>query len=58
MRAIENADVAPRPNETSAVADRHAAMTKLIQRWNALKAQDMPKLNGQLKQAGLAELAE
>jgi hypothetical protein len=58
MREIEGADVAPTPTQTAAVTDRHAALIKLIERWNALKTTDMPKLNGQLKQAGLPELAE
>ncbi len=58
MREIESADVAPMPTQAAAIADRHAALTKLIERWNALKTTDVRKLNGQLKQAGLVELAE
>jgi hypothetical protein len=58
MREIEGADVAPTRTQAAAIADRHAALIKLIERWNALKTTDMPKLNGQLKQAGLPELAE
>jgi len=37
MRAIENADVAPTTQMAAAVADRHAALRKLMTRWTELK---------------------
>jgi photosystem II stability/assembly factor-like uncharacterized protein len=39
MRAIENADVAPTTQMAAAVADRHAALRKLMARWTELKGQ-------------------
>src|SRR5260370_22146787 len=37
MRAIENADAAPTTQMAAAVADRHAAVAKLIAEWTQLK---------------------
>ncbi|MGI8745362.1 MAG: glycoside hydrolase [Bryobacteraceae bacterium] len=53
MQSLEGADVAPSTQSTAAVADRHAAMAKLLQRWNALKTADLADLNRQLTQANL-----
>lgn len=58
MRDIENADVAPSSALAAAVRDRRAAMSRLVVRWNALKAQELPKLNAQLKAATLPEIVE
>ena len=58
LRDIDNADVAPGTPIATAVADRRAAMAKLMARWNSLKSADLTKLNGQLKQANLPVISE
>jgi hypothetical protein len=58
MRNIENADLAPTAPTVAAVAGRRGAMARLTSRWNALKSSDLPKLNTQLRQANLPEIAE
>jgi hypothetical protein len=37
--------------------DRRKAMAGLLQRWAAMKSQDLATLNTQLKQAGLSEIS-
>ncbi|MGA2267554.1 MAG: glycoside hydrolase [Bryobacteraceae bacterium] len=54
MRLLEGADVAPTTQAAAAVADRRAALAKLIERWNALKIKELADLNARLKQANLA----
>jgi hypothetical protein len=56
MRLIQEADVAPTTQAVAASADRRKAMASLLQRWAAMKSQDLAALNAQLKQAGLSEL--
>jgi photosystem II stability/assembly factor-like uncharacterized protein len=56
MRLIQEADVAPTTQAVAASADRRKAMASLLQRWAAMKSQDLANLNTQLKQAGLSEL--
>jgi hypothetical protein len=56
MRLIQEADVAPTTQAVAASADRRKAMASLLQRWAAMKSQDLVTLNTQLKQAGLSEL--
>jgi hypothetical protein len=56
MRLIQGADVAPTTQALAAAADRRKAVAGLLQRWSAIKAQDLPTLNSQLKQAGLLEI--
>ncbi len=56
MRAIEEADDAPTSQAAAAVADRRASLAKLTLRWNALKTEDLAKLNAQLKAASLPEV--
>jgi photosystem II stability/assembly factor-like uncharacterized protein len=53
MRSIESADVAPTTQAIAAVADRRAAMAKLMARWTALKNHDLADLNATLKQSNL-----
>src|SRR5207247_1925091 len=53
MRSIESADAAPTTQAVAAVADRRAAMAKLMARWTALKNRDLADLNVQLKQSNL-----
>ena len=53
MRLIQGADVAPTTQAVAAAADRRKAMAGLLQRWAAIKAQDLANLNMQLKAANL-----
>ncbi|MGZ4855184.1 MAG: hypothetical protein ACXVKH_08115, partial [Candidatus Angelobacter sp.] len=50
------ADVAPSTQAAAAVADLEKQLPPLMDRWNAVKAQDLPALNKQLKDASLPEL--
>jgi hypothetical protein len=52
----QSADVAPTAQVAAAAADRRKALAALMERWSTLKAQDLPALNGQLKQANLPEV--
>ncbi len=56
MGVLQQADVAPTSQVVTATGDRRAAAAKTMAEWNALKSQDVPALNTQLKQAGLPEL--
>ena len=56
MRMIQGADVAPTTQAVAAAADRRRAMTGLLQRWTAMKTQDLSNLNMQLKRAGQSEV--
>jgi hypothetical protein len=40
----------------AAAAERRKSMAGLMQRWSAIKAQDLTQLNTQLKQAGVSEV--
>jgi hypothetical protein len=40
----------------AAAADRRKTMASLLQRWAAMKTQDLANLNTQLKQAGQSEV--
>jgi photosystem II stability/assembly factor-like uncharacterized protein len=53
---FQEADVAPSSQAAAAVADLQKQLPPLIDRWNAVKAQDLPALNKQLKDSNLPEL--
>ena len=53
---FQEADVAPSTQAAAAVADLQKQVPPLMERWNAMKAQDIPALNKQLKNANLPEL--
>jgi photosystem II stability/assembly factor-like uncharacterized protein len=53
---FQEADVAPSTQAAAAVADLEKQLPPLMERWNAVKAQDLPALNKQLKDASLPEL--
>ena len=57
MTQLQQADVAPTTQLTAAVADRRAALAKLMQQWTALKGAELSALNAQLKQASLPEIS-
>jgi hypothetical protein len=53
---FQEADVAPSTQAAVAVADLAKQLPPLMERWNAVKAQDLPALNKQLKDASLPQL--
>ena len=53
---FQEADVAPSTQAAAAVADLEKQLPPLMDRWNAVKSQDLPALNKQLKGANLLEL--
>ncbi|MDQ6760053.1 MAG: glycoside hydrolase [Acidobacteriota bacterium] len=53
MQSLQEADVAPNAASVAAVAERRAALSKLMQRWSALKASDVVSLNEKLTQENL-----
>jgi len=56
IRLLEAADVAPTTQLAAAVADRRAALARVMARWTALKGAELAALNAQLKGANLAEV--
>jgi hypothetical protein len=53
---FQEADVAPSTQAAAGVADLQKQLPPLMQRWSAVKSQDLPALNQQLKDANLPEL--
>jgi hypothetical protein len=53
---FQEADVAPSTQAAAAIADLEKQLLPLMERWKAVKAQDLPALNKQLKDASLPEL--
>jgi photosystem II stability/assembly factor-like uncharacterized protein len=53
MHTLQDADVAPTTQAVEAVSERQRQFTDVMQRWSALKGQDLANLNVQLKQANL-----
>jgi photosystem II stability/assembly factor-like uncharacterized protein len=53
---FQEADVVPSTQAAAAVADLQKQLPPLMDRWNALKSQDIPALSKQLKDANLPEL--
>jgi hypothetical protein len=53
---LQEADVPPSTQAAAAVADLEKQLPPLMERWNAMKAQELPALNKQLKSANLPEL--
>src|SRR6185295_2315169 len=54
---LQGADVAPTTQLTAAVADRHAAASKLLASWNSMKGAGLTALNAKLKDANLPEVS-
>ncbi len=50
---MQEVDAAPTSQATSAVGELEQQIPTLMQRWEAIKSQDVPALNTQLKSAGL-----
>jgi hypothetical protein len=53
---FQEADVAPSTQAAAAVADLQKQLPPLMDRWKAVKSQDLPALNKQLQGANLPEL--
>ncbi|HZD93759.1 MAG TPA: glycoside hydrolase, partial [Candidatus Sulfotelmatobacter sp.] len=53
---LQEADVSPSTQAVAAVADVQKDLPSIIQRWDGVKAQDLPALNQLLKKANLPEL--
>jgi len=53
---FQEADVAPSTQAAAAVVDLEKQLPPLMDRWNSVKAQDLPALNQQLQGANLPEL--
>jgi hypothetical protein len=53
---FQEADVAPSTQAAAAVADLQKQLPPLMDRWNAVKSQDLPALNKQLQGANLPEV--
>ncbi|HEY6251199.1 MAG TPA: glycoside hydrolase [Candidatus Angelobacter sp.] len=56
MGVFQEADVAPTTQATSAVGELEQQIPPLMQRWEAVKSQDIPALNAQLRSAHLPEI--
>ncbi len=57
MGSLQGADVGPTSQLAAAIADRHAAATKLLASWNAMKGAGLTALNAKLKAANLTEVS-
>ena len=53
---LQEVDAAPTTQATAAAAELEKAIAPLMQRWEAIRTQDVPALNDQLRKAGLPEL--
>jgi photosystem II stability/assembly factor-like uncharacterized protein len=56
LNIFQEADVAPTTQATAGVGELEKQLPPLLERWRALKSQDIPALNAQLKQSGLPEI--
>jgi hypothetical protein len=56
LNIFQEADVAPTTQGAGAAADLERQLPPLLKNWQAIASQDIPALNGQLKQANLPEL--
>jgi hypothetical protein len=57
MNSLQEADVTPTTQMAAAVADRRRALAVLMGHWATLRQKELPALNAELKQAGLAQVA-
>ncbi|HEU4413754.1 MAG TPA: glycoside hydrolase [Candidatus Angelobacter sp.] len=56
LGALQEADVTPTSQAVAAVAELQKQLPPLLERWNAIKSQDLPALNKLLKDANQPEL--
>jgi len=53
---LQEADAAPTAQATAAATEIEQTITPLLQQWEAIKTQEIPKLNEQLRSGSLPEL--
>jgi photosystem II stability/assembly factor-like uncharacterized protein len=53
---VEGADSAPTTGQQQALAEYQSNLDKALAQWQALRTTDLPKLNGQLHDAGIATI--
>jgi photosystem II stability/assembly factor-like uncharacterized protein len=56
LGVLQEADDPPTTQATNAVGELEQQVPPLLNQWNTIKAQDIPALNGQLRNANLPEL--
>jgi hypothetical protein len=56
LGVLQEADVAPTTQATSAITELQQQLPPLMQRWQEIRTHDIPALNQQLKNANLPEL--
>jgi photosystem II stability/assembly factor-like uncharacterized protein len=56
LNVFQEADVAPSTQAAAGVNELEQQVPPLLERWKAIKTQDIQSLNGQLKQSGLPEI--
>ena len=56
LAVADSADAAPTTQATAVFGELRTALESLLARWKNAKAQDIPALNKQLKEAGLSEV--
>ena len=54
--SVESADAAPSSGKRQTLAKYQMMLESALSKWRSLKAADLPRLNGELKSAGLAQL--
>ncbi len=57
MNSLQGADVRPTAVQSAAIARAREAASRVMARWTAVKATDLPALNAKLKAAGLPAIA-
>jgi photosystem II stability/assembly factor-like uncharacterized protein len=53
---VEGADRAPTSGQQQALAEYQSNLDKALEQWQVMRATDLPKLNGQLHDAGMATI--
>ncbi|MBV8570532.1 MAG: glycoside hydrolase [Acidobacteriaceae bacterium] len=56
MLMLQEADVAPTSQAQAAVRDEESKFSAVMAQWNSIKIADIPKLNAQLKAAGVQQI--
>ena len=58
MNLLQGADVQPTAVQLAAIASARAQATRVMARWNAINAVDLPSLNIKLNAAGLGAVGK
>jgi photosystem II stability/assembly factor-like uncharacterized protein len=56
LTAVDSADTAPTTQSVATFAEVERALEEQLKRWGEIQSKDIPALNQQLKQAGVAEI--